>query len=77
MCWHSEPQIFLVQTAALPHDDGLEIACNLLDTGVSSPNAVLAMCRSLVEEEGGKVASAYRIGLRAEDLFKEMQALDG
>lgn len=66
-----------MQVAALPHDDGLEIACNLLDIGVSSCDAVLAMCRSLVEEEGGEIASAYRIGLQAEDLLQQMEALDG
>lgn len=64
-----------MQTAALPHDDGLEIACNLLDTQVSSSDDVLLLCRSLVANEGGRVASAYRIGLQPEDFAKAMEEL--
>jgi len=53
---------------ALLHEGGIEIACNLLDCGVTSPNAVEAEVRRLAAPAGGSVVHAYRIGLTPQQL---------
>ena len=54
---------------ALTHDGGIEIACNLLNSEETGPEAVLAQCKELALAHGaGEVASAYRIGRSVADL---------
>ncbi|KAL6040145.1 formimidoyltetrahydrofolate cyclodeaminase [Balamuthia mandrillaris] len=43
-----------VQAMALPHKDGVEIACNLLQPEVSSPSQVLQLVQHLLQEEKAK-----------------------
>ena len=53
---------------ALPHGDGIEVACNLLQADVTPPAAVLQRCGELVQGAGGEVRSGYVIGLSPEKL---------
>jgi hypothetical protein len=58
-----------MQAMALPHGDGIEVACNLLRADITSVQMVRAFCIELVQAEGGEVASDYTIGLSAEELI--------
>lgn len=53
---------------ALPHGDGMEVACNLLRADITPPTAVLQQCADLVQRAGGAVKSEYVIGLSPENL---------
>lgn len=58
-----------VQAMALKHGSGdIEIACNLLDTSVSSPEAVLDLLAQLLVADGGTISSSYRIGKSVAEL---------
>lgn len=58
----------LVQAMALPHADGIEVACNLLDAGVTPPADVLARVRELAELQGLLVAADYCTNKRPEEI---------
>ncbi|KAL4457779.1 hypothetical protein ABPG75_012644 [Micractinium tetrahymenae] len=49
-----------VQAMALRHEDGIEVACNLLDPAASPPEAVLAEVQRLAAAAGLQVGRAYR-----------------
>ena len=51
-----------VEAMALPHGGEVEVACNLLDSAVSSPADVLARTRELAAAQGIEVGEAYVIG---------------
>lgn len=53
---------------ALPHGDGIEVACNLLRADLTPPAAVLQRCGELVRGAGGEVRSEYVIGLNPAEL---------
>jgi hypothetical protein len=57
-----------MQAMALPHGDGIEVACNLLRADITSPAAVLQQCTSLVRSAGGEVKAEYVIGLSPDKL---------
>jgi len=60
-----------VETMALPHERGVEVACNLLDTSVSSPDAVKAQVAELCNNEGGLVLdSAYFTNKRPDEILE-------
>ena len=60
----------VLQAMALQHDQGIEIACNLLDAAQICPDDVLALCRSLVAaHSSGSIAASYHIGRSAADLL--------
>ena len=56
-----------VQAMALQHKDGIELACNLLDSSRSTCEHVLAAVKLAVSAEGGMVVSSYRIGRPVSD----------
>ena len=49
----------------------MEVACNLLDPGVTSPEAVLAVAASKAAELGIGIEEAYRIGLGPDEILAE------
>lgn len=53
---------------ALPHGDGIEVACNLLRADLTPPTAVLQQCKRLVQRDGGQVKADYIIGLDPDKL---------
>jgi glutamate formiminotransferase len=60
-----------VQAMALLHGtDCIEIACNLLDTEVSSPDAVQHLVATLAAKEGIKATEGYLTGHSKEDIFR-------
>lgn len=60
-----------VQAMALLHgDDCIEIACNLLDTDVSSPDAVQRVVEALAAKEGVQAAGGYLTGYSKEEIFR-------
>jgi glutamate formiminotransferase len=61
-----------VEALALPHrDDAVEVACNLLDTAVSSPDTVLQRVTELAAEHGVEVHSSYVIGLTEAEVLEK------
>ena len=60
-----------VQAMALLHGaDCIEIACNLLDTEVSSPDAVQRLVTTLAAKEGIQASDGYLTGHSKEDIFR-------
>jgi hypothetical protein len=59
-----------MQSMALPHECGFEIACNLLDEMRTGPSAVLERCTQLVTQAGGVVINAYTIGESKQQLLQ-------
>lgn len=57
-----------VQAMALPHIDGIEVACNLLDPRRVSPAEVLAEVQRLAGAAGLEVGPAYRTNKAPEEL---------
>ncbi len=57
-----------LQAMALPHQDCIEVACNLLDHNITSPDAVLQRIEQLAAQEGLKVGEAYRISKSPEEI---------
>ena len=65
-----------VQSMALPHAEGVfEVACNLLDACVSSPEAVHEMVVRLAAEEGVGVGKGYLTGKSPEEICKAAEAI--
>ena len=64
-----------VQSMALQHDEGIEVACNLLDPGAVGPGRVDAAVRAAAAAAGLGVIRAYRIGKSIEDLVQAADAL--
>ncbi|KAK9838331.1 hypothetical protein WJX81_005102 [Elliptochloris bilobata] len=58
-----------VEAMALPHGDGVEVACNLLDCGVSAPADVEALVRRLALEAGGAVLAPYTTGCTEKEII--------
>jgi len=58
-----------VETMALPHEHGVEVACNLLDTATTPPSEVLARVRALVDAEGLRLAGDYFTNKRPEEVL--------
>lgn len=59
-----------VQAMALLHGtDCIEIACNLLDTDVSSPDAVQHLVATLAAKEGVQAADGYLTGHSKEEIY--------
>lgn len=67
--------IVRVQAMALPHGDGIEVACNLLRADITSTQDVLARCSELVHDAGGQVVSDYTIGLRSGELMESLSSV--
>jgi hypothetical protein len=68
------PECSGVQAMALEHDDGYEVACNLLDAS-ATPASVQAACRKLAASHGLSIAHAYSTGLtQAEALQRAERA---
>ncbi|KAG0571004.1 hypothetical protein KC19_6G204300 [Ceratodon purpureus] len=60
-----------VQAMALLHGvDCIEIACNLLDTDVSSPDAVQHLVATLAAKEGIQAGDGYLTGHSKDDIFR-------
>lgn len=60
-----------VQAMALLHGaDCIEIACNLLDTDVSSPDAVQHLVATLAAKEGIQATGGYLTGHSKEETFR-------
>ncbi|BDA46386.1 probable formimidoyltransferase-cyclodeaminase [Coccomyxa sp. Obi] len=57
-----------VEAMALPHEGGVEIACNLLDAATSSPEAVGAAVQQHALKHGIVVGDAYMTGRTPEEL---------
>jgi glutamate formiminotransferase len=57
-----------VQAMALPHADGVEVACNLLDPAATPPAAVLAAIRAAAADAGIGVSGHYVLGRSPEEL---------
>jgi glutamate formiminotransferase len=64
-----------VQTMALLHGGGVEVACNLLDHAVTPPELVDEKLRELCREEGVEVGEAYVIGKRVAEIVAELEAV--
>lgn len=60
---------------ALPHGDGIEVACNLLRADLTPATEVLGQCTDMVQRAGGEVHSDYVIGLSPEQLQKMLPEL--
>lgn len=62
-----------VQAMALPHQDGIEVACNLVSSGQKQPDPeeVRARVTQLASEQSIPVGSAYRIGKSLQELVDE------
>ncbi|KAJ7551211.1 hypothetical protein O6H91_06G004700 [Diphasiastrum complanatum] len=59
-----------VQAMALLHgDDFIEVACNLLDTAVTSPDIVQTQVSILAEEEGIAVRQGYLTGYSEQEVY--------
>lgn len=70
-----------VQAMALLHGtDCIEIACNLLDTDVSNPQAVQHLVAALAAKEGVQASNGYLTGHSKEDILRlaseKLNALD-
>lgn len=59
-----------VETMALPHEHGVEVACNLLDVSVTGPSDVLQKVRELCQADGLHLASDYFTNKIPEDILK-------
>ena len=59
-----------VQAMALQHEEGIEVACNLLTPEDVGPSFVEREVRKLAENHGLKVKDAYCTGKSIEDLLK-------
>lgn len=57
-----------VEAMALEHQDGVEVACNLLDYWGCPPARVLKHMRELADKRGLQVMGDYVIGLLPEDI---------
>ncbi|KAI3436723.1 hypothetical protein D9Q98_006138 [Chlorella vulgaris] len=57
-----------VQAMALRHSNGIEVACNLLDTAVTESAAVLACVEQLAAQRGLTVGGGYFTNLAPKDL---------
>lgn len=60
-----------LQAMGLEHDGYLEVACNLLDTSISSPAAVQQRVCELAMGEGLQLGRSYRIGKTPEQILQE------
>jgi len=65
-----------VETMALPHEQGVEVACNLLDTSITPPVQVRACVVELAEAEGLLVMSDYFTNKQPEEVLAMVQAED-
>ncbi|KAK9843121.1 hypothetical protein WJX74_007324 [Apatococcus lobatus] len=65
-----------VQAMALPHQDGIEVACNLVNSGQKhpDPDEVKARVRQLATEQSIPVGNCYRIGKSLQELIEEANA---
>ncbi|KAK9865206.1 hypothetical protein WJX84_005347 [Apatococcus fuscideae] len=66
-----------VQAMALPHQDGIEVACNLITASgqeAPMPEAVKARVTQLATEQSIPVGTAYRIGKPLQELIEEATA---
>jgi glutamate formiminotransferase len=59
-----------VQAMALQHDEGIEVACNLLAPNKVGPAAVEGEVKKLAEERGLAVKRAYCTGRNVEEMIK-------
>ncbi|KAL4534716.1 hypothetical protein Ndes2526B_g05644 [Nannochloris sp. 'desiccata'] len=59
-----------VQAMALQHDEGIEVACNLLAPNVNGPAAVEKEVQRLANERGLLVKRAYCTGRNVEEMIK-------
>jgi len=65
-----------VEALTLEHQGGnLEVACNLLDSYSTSPEAVLAVATQKAVELGIRIDTAYRIGMGPEEILSETQRM--
>eukprot|EP00808_Paulinella_micropora_P013712 g31997.t1 len=62
-----------VQTMALPHTEGVEIACNLLDADQTSPAHVRQAVASLARQAGVEIKQEYVIGKTVSQLLACLQ----
>lgn len=59
-----------VQAMALQHDEGIEVACNLLAPNENGPASVEEKVKKLAEERGLRVKRAYCTGRNVEEMIK-------
>jgi glutamate formiminotransferase len=57
-----------VQAMALPHAEGVEVACNLLDPAATPPAVVLAAISAAADAAGIEVSGYYVLGRAPEEL---------
>lgn len=55
---------------ALKHTGGIEVACNLLDFSISSPEAVAAKVAELAAGSAIDIGKPYRIGKTPEEIMQ-------
>ncbi|CAK0798301.1 unnamed protein product [Prorocentrum cordatum] len=58
-----------VESMALPHERGVEVACNLLDVATTSPAEVRALVEALSKPEGLAIDSDYFTNKHPEDVL--------
>jgi len=63
-----------VETMALPHEHGVEVACNLLDTSITPPVEVRARVARLAEAERLQVVSDYFTNKQPEEVLAMVEA---
>lgn len=67
-----------VEALTLVHEGGhMEVACNLLDIGVTPPARVLQVVEGKAKELGVDVEEAYTIGMAGEEIYAEALRLLG
>lgn len=65
-----------VETMALPHEQGVEVACNLLDTSTTPPVEVRARVSELAQAEGLQIISDYFTNKQPEEVLAIAEAED-
>lgn len=67
-----------MEALTLVHEGGnMEVACNLLDIGVTPPEAVLAVVKGAAGGLGVAVEEAYTIGMTGAEIYAEAVRLLG